>query len=155
MARMRDAPASGAGPDEDAAPEATTEPTELTEQQIAFLNGVFDLARDGAATRVGALLDRGLPVNLTDSKGDTMLILAAYHEHTDLVRVLLEHGADTARLNARGQSALVAAVFRSAAPIVTDLLRVGADPELGSPNARSVAEYFGLTEMAALLASRA
>lgn len=39
-------------------------------------------------------------------------MLAAYHGHADLVKLLLEHGADANRLNDRGQSPLAGAVFK-------------------------------------------
>jgi ankyrin repeat protein len=40
------------------------------------------------------------------------LMLAAYHGHADLVKVLIQHGADPNRLNDRGQSPLAGAVFK-------------------------------------------
>ena len=43
---------------------------------------------------LGRLLASGLPANLRNHKGDTLLMLASYHGHLDAVRVLLEHGAD-------------------------------------------------------------
>jgi ankyrin repeat protein len=39
-------------------------------------------------------------------------MLAAYHGHADLVKVLIQHGADPNRLNDRGQSPLAGAVFK-------------------------------------------
>lgn len=39
-------------------------------------------------------------------------MLAAYHGHADLVRLLIQHGADPNRLNDRGQSPLAGAVFK-------------------------------------------
>ena len=147
-------PTYDGGMDDDAMMTPPPEPVaELTDAQLAFLTSVFDLAREGETGTVVAYLDRGLPVNLTNSKGDTLLILAAYHEHPDLVRALLERGADTARINERAQTALVAAVFRDQSEIVADLLAAGADPRLGSPNAPAVAAYFALPRMSALLSS--
>jgi ankyrin repeat protein len=92
-----------------------------------------------------------VPVNLTNGAGDTLLILAAYHRHVDLVRTLLDRGADHARVNDMGQTALAAAVFRRHRDIVTDLLRAGADPDLGSRSAVTIATFFDLPEMLALL----
>ena len=40
------------------------------------------------------------------------LMLAAYHGHADLVKLLAEHGADPNRQNDRGQSPLAGAVFK-------------------------------------------
>lgn len=39
-------------------------------------------------------------------------MLAAYHGHADLVKLLIQHGADPNRLNDRGQSPLAGAVFK-------------------------------------------
>jgi hypothetical protein len=39
-------------------------------------------------------------------------MLASYHGHVDLVKLLLRHGADPNRLNDRGQSPLAGAVFK-------------------------------------------
>ena len=127
------------------------ERVELTEEQVEFLNSVFDLVRAGDAEAVAAYVDRGVPVDLTNSNGDTLLLLAAYHEHPDLVRALLQRGADPNPVNGRGQTALVAAVFRQNLVIVEALLGAGADPALGSPDARATAVYFQLPVMTSLL----
>ena len=86
--------------------------SELTGPELDFLHHAIDLAREGGAGELAALVDAGLPVNLTNPAGDTLLILAAYHEHPDTVAALLQRGADTERQNDRGQTALGAAAFR-------------------------------------------
>lgn len=121
--------------------------TDLTDDELAFLQGAFDLAREGQAAQLADHVDSGLPVNLTNCVGDTLLILAAYHSHPETVRALLERGADHARVNDRGQTALGAAVFRQSGEIVRALLDAGADPDLGPRSAREVAAFFGLDEM--------
>ena len=123
----------------------------LTEEQLAFVAAVFDLARGGDAELLTAHVDAGLPVDLTNGAGDTLLLLAAYHRHAPLVRSLLERGADHSRVNDRGQTALAAAVFRQDAEAVTALLRAGADPELGRQSAVATATVFELPEMLALV----
>ena len=123
----------------------------LTPDELAFLQSAFQLARDGDVDQLVQYVDQGLPVNLTNSSGDTLLILAAYHKHGELVRALLERGADHSRVNDRGQTALAAAVFRQEAETVTALLDAGADPELGPKSAVAIAEFFDLPEMLALL----
>jgi ankyrin repeat protein len=45
-------------------------------------------------------------------------MLAAYHGHADLVKVLIQHGADPNRLNDRGQSPLAGAVFKKEDAVV-------------------------------------
>jgi hypothetical protein len=126
---------------------------ELDAETIAFAHRMFDLARTGAAAELGANVAAGLPANLTNDKGDTLLILAAYHNHPPTVAVLLEHGADPARVNDRGQTALAAAVFRQSAEVVEMLLEAGADPAGGRPSAAETAEFFKLPQMSALLAT--
>jgi ankyrin repeat protein len=124
---------------------------DLSPEELELLQSAFDLARDGDLPGLVALVDAGMPVNLTNSAGDSLLILAAYHRHGGLVRALLQRGADHARVNDRGQTALAAAVFRQDQGIVTDLLDSGADPELGPRSAVAVATFFDLPEMLALL----
>lgn len=46
------------------------------------------------------------------------LMLAAYHGHADLVKLLMEHGADPNRLNDRGQSPVAGAVFKKEDAVV-------------------------------------
>ncbi|MGI8758966.1 MAG: ankyrin repeat domain-containing protein [Acidimicrobiales bacterium] len=124
---------------------------ELDDEALAFAHRIFDLARSGDTPALTELVDAGLPVNLTNDKGDSLLILAAYHDHSATVRALLQRGADTTRVNDRGQTALGAAVFRRSAPGVEALLEVGADPALGSPSAIEVARAFDLPDMLAKL----
>jgi len=125
----------------------------LTEQELAFLQAAFELARNGDSATLSEYVDAGLPANLTNSGGDTLLILAAYHVHAHTVGALLERGADTARINDKGQTALAAAVFRQSTDIVTMLLAAGADPALGPRSAIEIAKFFELPEMLALLES--
>jgi uncharacterized protein len=122
---------------------------------IAFAHRMFDLARSGATEELSAQVAAGLPADLTNDKGDTLLILAAYHNHPDTVAALLAHGADPSRVNDRGQTALAAAVFRRSVPSVTTLLQAGADPSGGRPDAVETAAFFGLDEMSELLRSHA
>jgi ankyrin repeat protein len=124
---------------------------EIPADVLEFAHMLFDLAREGEAERLAAYLDDGLTPNLTNDKGDTLLILAAYRGHTDTVRVLLDHGADVTRANDRGQTALAAAVFKQSEPSVRLLLAAGADPGHGSPSAIDTARFFDLPAMVELL----
>ena len=125
----------------------------LTDEEMAFLQRALDLARAGATEQLTAYVDAGLPVNLTSGAGDTLLILAAYHDHPDTVEALLERGADTARVNDRGQTALAAAAFRRSERSVRALLAAGADPTLGPKSALDIATFFELDDMLPLLRS--
>lgn len=126
--------------------------SDLTPDELAFIASAFTMARDGDAEQLAAFVDSGLPVNLTNEVGDTLLILAAYHCNADAVDALLARGADTARTNDRGQSAMGAAAFRQDERIVRALLAAGADPHLGAQSAHAVVDYFNLPEMRAVLA---
>ncbi len=128
---------------------------ELTDEELRFLQGVLDLAREGRTPELVDVIGRGVPVNLTGGTGDSLLILAAYHDHPATVRMLLQHGADVDRVNDRGQTALGAAVFRRSAESTRLLLDHGADPHAGGRSAAEIAAVFGLDEMAALLGTRA
>jgi len=127
--------------------------SDLSPDELAFLRSTFDLARAGDVPTLLEYVDAGVPVNLTNGAGDTLLILAAYHRHHDLVRELLARGADHARVNDRGQTALASAVFRQHRGIVVDLLGAGADPDLGERSAVAIATFFELPDMLALLRS--
>lgn len=111
----------------------------------------FDLARNGATADLVAYLEAGLPVDLTDARGNTLVMLAAYHGHAATVTALLERGADADRTNDRGQSPLAGAVFKGEPDVVRALVAGGADPDAGTPSARESARFFGQEEMERLL----
>ena len=125
--------------------------SELTDDEVGLLLAVVELARAGKTEELERALAAGFPVNLTNASGDSLLILAAYHFHTDTVTMLLGHGADTERTNDRGQTALGAATFRQNDKAVAALLAAGADPGGGARSALQIAEFFGLTRMTRLL----
>lgn len=133
------------------ADETPPETTELTDEQLEFLNSLFDLARNGQTDELLSLIDRGIPVNLTNAQGDTLLTLATYNGHPELVRGLIERGSEVDRLNDRDQGALSCAVFRNNEELVRILLSAGADPHHDRQNAYAVTEIFGLENMRAVL----
>lgn len=112
---------------------------------------MFDLARSGETDELMSYIDRRAPVNLSNEKGDTLLLLAAYYGHAGTVAALLSRGADHARVNEKGQTALAAAVFKQSADTVAHLLAAGADPDLGGQSARATAQFFDLAAMTELL----
>lgn len=128
---------------------------DLTAEEYAFLDLAFDHARTGATTALESMVEFGVPANLTNASGDSLLILAAYHQHPETVGMLLSHGADPSRVNDRGQTALAAAVFRQDAASVTALLSAGADPHHGPRSAHQIATFFDLPEMMALISAPA
>ena len=106
---------------------------------------VLDWARAGESARLVAYVEAGVPVDLADAQGNTLLMLAAYHGHATTVRELAARGADVDRLNDRGQSPLAGAVFKGEDDVATALVALGADPDLGEPSARATAAFFERT----------
>ena len=104
---------------------------------------MFELARAGDAVRLLEHVDAGVPVNLTDANGNTLLTLAAFHGHGGLVAGLAERGADVNRLNNRSQSPLTGAIFQGRESVARTLIGLGADPDHGVPTARETAAALG------------
>ncbi len=117
------------------------------EQLIELAHQMFDLARNGDEDRLAAYVEAGVPANLTDAAGNTLLMLAAYHGHATTVTRLAGLGADVDRVNDRGQSPLAGAVFKDEQDVVRALLAAGADPDAGSPTARDTAAMFGRPDL--------
>jgi ankyrin repeat protein len=111
-----------------------------------FATKLFGLARAGETEALSAYVDAGVPVNLRNDKGDTLLMLAAYHGHAATVRALAERGADPDLANDRGQTPLAGAVFKKEPEVVQALMDAGADPAAGTPSALDTARMFGHTE---------
>ncbi|MDI3386677.1 ankyrin repeat domain-containing protein [Streptomyces sp. B-S-A8] len=122
--------------------------TETPDPEVVELaTKIFDLARQGETEALAAYVDAGVPVNLTNDRGDSLVMLAAYHGHADAVRALLARGADAGRVNDRGQTPLAGAVFKGENDVIKALLDGGADPAAGTPSAVDTARMFGKTEL--------
>ena len=117
------------------------------------IEGVFDLARDGLTGPLGEMIDAGVPLNVINTRGDTLLIVAAYQQHPDTVAELLRRGADASVINAMGQTAISCAVFRGNEPILRLLLEADADPDLGAHSGVAIADQFGLPRMREVIES--
>ena len=111
-------------------------------QLVSIAHACFDFARAGDTARLRAYVEQGVPVNLTDATGNTLLMLAAYHGHAEAVSALVSLGADPDRTNDRGQSPLAGAIFKGEGDVVRVLLAAGADPDSGTPSARATAQMF-------------
>lgn len=117
------------------------------EQTQAVVELAMDLARQGLGAELEEFVRRGLPVDVQDAEGNTMLMLAAYHGRAETVRKLVELGADVDLPNARGQSPIAGALFKGEDAVVAALRAAGADLDAGQPSARAVAELFGRTHL--------
>ncbi|MFG2192007.1 ankyrin repeat domain-containing protein [Streptomyces sp. NPDC048639] len=114
---------------------------------VELATKLFGLARSGDAAALAAYADAGIPVNLTNDKGDSLVMLAAYHGHAPAVEALLSRGADPDRTNDRGQTPLAGAVFKGEDEVVRALLAAGANPRAGTPSAVDTARMFGKGEL--------
>jgi hypothetical protein len=108
---------------------------------------LFDGARSGDTGMLAAYVDAGVPVDLTNTNGDTMVMLASYYGHESTVAALIARDADVDRSNNRGQTPLAGAVFKNDITIIDLLLRADADPHAGSPSALETARFFGRVEL--------
>jgi ankyrin repeat protein len=114
---------------------------------VELATKIFDLARQGRTEELAAYVDAGVPANLTNDRGDSLVMLAAYHGHADAVRALLARGAEADRVNDRGQTPLAGAAFKGETEVTRALLEAGADPTAGTPSAVDTARMFARTEL--------
>lgn len=111
-------------------------------------------ARSGETDTLVSMLDAGLPVNLCDEKGNTLLMLATYNEQFLVTKVLLERGADTEQRNDRGQTPLGGVAFKGYCGIAAVLLEHGADVNADNGGGKApllFATMFGRFKMRRLL----
>lgn len=122
-------------------------------EAVALAHRLFDAARAGDADTLNRYLDAGVPVSLTNSAGDGLLMLAAYNGHASTVADLARRGVDVNKANDRGQTPLAGAAFKGYTDVAEVLVAAGADPDAGSPSAREAARMFGRPEITALFDS--
>lgn len=121
--------------------------TDPAQKAVELAHRLFDAARNGDAETIATFVAAGAPVNMVDSQGNSMLMLAAYHGQVETVEALIVGGADLNLTNDRGQTPLAGAVFKGETDIVTLLVEAGADPDAVTPTARATAEMFGRSEV--------
>ncbi|TKA46557.1 hypothetical protein B0A54_02389 [Friedmanniomyces endolithicus] len=121
---------------------APKSPSQLPPEALDLATKLFNLARSGSTAPLHQYLLAGIPPNLTNHAGDTLLMLAAYHGHLSTVTMLLERGADPNVLNERGQSPLAGAVFKGYGEVVGVLVGAGGDVWAGRPSAVETAGVF-------------
>lgn len=119
----------------------------MSEDVHDLANRLFTMARSGDAAMLAEYLDSGVPVNMSNQSGDTLVMLASYHGHLDVVRLLIDRGADVNQANDKGQTPLAGVVFKMHDDVLDALLAAGADPTGGSPTAVETAEMFGREDL--------
>lgn len=73
---------------------------------------IFDAARDGDTAAIEQYYADGGDVSVTNSRGFTPFILAAYYGHTESLAVLQQEGADSCALDEKGSNAFMGVAFR-------------------------------------------
>lgn len=111
---------------------------------------LFAMARSGDTASLDAYVAAGVPPDLSNQAGDSLVMLAAYHGHAATVAALVARGADANRPNDKGQTPLAGAVFKGETEVVVALLAGGADPSAGHPSAVETARMFERDDLLAL-----
>lgn len=126
----------------------------LMETKLNAQSSPFDAARVGDTTAIRAFLRSGGDPNLTDDRGASLLILAAYYSQEATVKILDHYGADLNAGDRSGNTALMGACFHNDLPIAQLLLELGADVNvlnLNFANALHFAANFGSRTLIELL----
>lgn len=136
----------------DAASSSQESARNLPPEALDLASKLFDYAREGKTGALGQYLQAGIPANLTNSSGQTLLMLAAYYNHAETVSMLIRRGADPNSLNDQGQSPLAGAVFKDYEDVVRVLVDEGkADPHAGQPDAYECVGMFKREKIARVL----
>ncbi|PJZ58303.1 ankyrin repeat domain-containing protein [Leptospira barantonii] len=117
-------------------------------------NPAFDSARNGDVGSLRMQIRSLSGLEEKNTKGYTLLMLAAYNGQEEAVRFLISVGADVNSTDLGGNSILMGAAFKGHAKVVELLLRAGADLNYKNPkgqNAFQFSNMFGRTEVSALL----
>ncbi len=128
----------------------------MSSNRVILPEATAELARQGKAAELSALLKDGLEVNLRDAKGNTLLMLASYHGRAEVVKLLLKSDATVDLRNDKGQTPLGGVAFKGYVEIATLLLDAGADPvaDQGGQTPVDYATMFGRQEILILLRKR-
>lgn len=107
---------------------------------------------EGHSTTADILLQAGAKPNLTNNKGRSALMFAAWYGNKELAATLLKAGADPNMVpsDKEGMTALMAAAKKGYKEIVSMLLANGADPNIKDKTGKTAVAYSS-TDIAELL----
>ena len=104
--------------------EATADELKRYEELQVF---ALDFARQGKTEDLKAMLQAGMPVNLCDHKGNSLIMLASYNGNFETTVMLVDFGAEVDKKNDRGQTPLAGVCFKGYIDIVKVLVKAGAN----------------------------
>ena len=104
--------------------EATADELKRYEDLQVF---ALDFARTGKTEDLKAMLQAGMPVNLCDHKGNSLIMLASYNGNLETTSMLVDFGAQVDKKNDRGQTPLAGVCFKGYLDIVKVLVKAGAN----------------------------
>lgn len=87
----------------------------------------LDFARHGETQELTKMIQAGLSVNLSDPKGQSLIMLASYNGQYETTKALIDLGAFVDQKNDRGQTPLAGVCFKGYFEIVQLLVEHGAD----------------------------
>ena len=104
---------------------------ETTEQELKRYEELqviaLDFARTGKTEDLKAMLQSGMPLNLSDHKGNSLIMLASYNGNLETTVMLVSFGAEVDKKNDRGQTPLAGVCFKGYLDIVKVLVKAGAN----------------------------
>ncbi len=119
---------------------AEEEEARYAELQIIAL----EAARKGDVEMLAPMLAAGMPVNLADEKGNTLLMLASYHGNLEATRLLLESGADPEKRNHRDQTPIAGVAFKGNLELLKLLVQHGANSSADQGGGRLPIQFAAL-----------
>jgi uncharacterized protein len=117
----------------------------------------FAAARAGRADILQALLDAHFALETATPEGHTALILTAYNDHPEALKLLMSAGANACAADKNGNSALMGALFKGETGIAKMLLDTRCDIDQtnnAGETALSFAALFGRLDMLPVLVAR-
>jgi hypothetical protein len=96
-----------------------------------------DAARLGDVDTLERSLEAGVAADAVTARGDSLLMLAAFHDRPGAVALLLERGADPNGRDAAGQTPLAGVAVKGLVPIAALLIEAGAVVDSPGPDGRT------------------
>ena len=107
----------------------------LVDSQWDFYKAlVIRAVKAGDTESVADLLDRGVPIDTKDDKGDSLLHWAAWGGHVTTMRLLIRRGCDVDSVDSMGGTPLHCAAAMGQTKAVQELIRLGATKSVFASN---------------------